>query len=52
MKRHRHQEFIRFLNVIDTTAAKKQRTEMLPIFHQVFRTDQVIAWDPLGPEVI
>jgi transposase len=44
MKRHRHQEFIRFLNVIDATVAKKKTVHVIVDNYAAHKHPKVLEW--------
>jgi transposase len=44
MKRHRHQEFIRFLNVIDARVAKKKTVHVIVDNYAAHKHPKVLEW--------
>ena len=44
MKRHRHQEFIRFLNVIDARVAKKRTVHVIVDNYAAHKHPKVLEW--------
>jgi len=44
MKRHRHQEFIRFLNVIDARVAKKKTVHVIVDNCAAHKHPKVLEW--------
>jgi transposase len=52
MKRHRHQEFIRFLNVIDTRVAKKQTVHVIIDNYAAHKHSKVLEWIENHPRFV
>src|SRR6478672_10045080 len=52
MKRHRHQEFIRFLNVIDAKVAKKKTVHVIVDNYAAHRHPKVLEWIENHPRFV
>ena len=52
MKRHRHQEFIRFLNVIDARAAKKKTVHVIVDNYAAHKHPKVLEWIKNHPRFV
>jgi transposase len=52
MKRHRHQEFIRFLNVIDARVAKKQTVHVIVDNYAAHKHPKVLEWIENHPRFV
>src|SRR5215469_4944075 len=52
MKRHRHQEFIRFLNVIDARMAKKKTVHVIVDNYAAHKHPDVMAWLEKHPRFV
>jgi hypothetical protein len=52
MKRHRHQEFIRFLNVIDARVAKKQTVHVIIDNYAAHKHSKVLEWIENHPRFV
>jgi hypothetical protein len=52
MKRHRHQEFIRFLNVIDAKVAKKKTVHVIVDNYAAHKHPKVLEWIETHPRFV
>jgi transposase len=52
MKRHRHQEFIRFLNVIDARVAKKKMVHVIVDNYAAHKHPKVLEWIKTHPRFV
>ena len=52
MKRHRHQEFIRFLNVIDARVAKKKTVHVIVDNYAAHKHPKVLEWIETHPRFV
>ena len=52
MKRHRHQEFIRFLNVIDAAVAKKKTVHVIVDNYAAHKHPKVLEWIENHPRFV
>jgi transposase len=52
MKRHRHQEFIRFLNVIDAKVAKKKKVHVIVDNYAAHKHPKVLEWIENHPRFV
>jgi transposase len=52
MKRHRHQEFIRFLNVIDAKVAKKRTVHVIVDNYAAHKHPKVLEWIENHPRFV
>ena len=52
MKRHRHQEFIRFLNVIDARVAKKKTVHVIVDNYAAHKHPKVLEWIENHPRFV
>src|ERR1700757_1924115 len=52
MKRHRHQEFIRFLNVIDAKVAKKKTVHVIVDNYAAHKHPRVLEWIETHPRFV
>ncbi|MGC2076129.1 MAG: IS630 family transposase [Xanthobacteraceae bacterium] len=52
MKRHRHQEFIRFLNVIDTKVPKKKTVHVIVDNYAAHKHPKVLEWIEQHPRFV
>src|SRR5690349_12119365 len=52
MKRHRHQEFIRFLNVIDAKVAKKKTVHVIVDNYAALKHPKVLEWIENHPRFV
>jgi hypothetical protein len=52
MKRHRHQEFIRFLNVIDAKVAKKKTVHVIVDNYAAHKHPKVLEWIENHPRFV
>ena len=52
MKRHRHQEFIRFLNVIDARVAKKKMVHVIVDNYAAHKHPKVLEWIETHPRFV
>jgi transposase len=52
MKRHRHQEFIRFLNVIDARVAKKKTVHVIVDNYAAHKHPKVLEWIKTHPRFV
>jgi transposase len=52
MKRHRHQEFIRFLNVIDARVAKKKTVHVIVDNYAAHKHPKVLEWIETQPRFV
>ena len=52
MKRHRHQEFIRFLNVIDARVPKKKAVHVIVDNYAAHKHPKVLAWLECHPRFV
>ena len=52
MKRHRHQEFIRFLNVIDARVAKKKMVHVIVDNYAAHKHPNVLEWIKTHPRFV
>src|SRR5262245_47959478 len=52
MKRHRHQEFIRFLNVIDARVAKKRTVHVIVDNYAAHKHPNILEWLACHPRFV